>query len=106
MNDEIKKLNYAAVRTKLAAIRTLLLFIVSIKAFILLSATKHINFGIFAAIILILICGFHYYSIITSLNNGEMIKQSTLLDYYPLLLIPVLFVLTYLNLKYKLNIKG
>ena len=105
MDDEQKKLNYAAVRTKLAAIRTLLLFIVSIKAFILLSATKHINIGIFAAVILILLCGYHYYIIINALNKGEVIKQSPLLDYYPLALIPVLFVLTYLNLKYKLNMK-
>jgi hypothetical protein len=106
MDNEQKKLNYAALRTKLAAIRTLLLFIVSIKAFILLSATKHINVGIFAAVILILICGYHYYCIINALNNGKIIKQSPMLDYYPLALIPVLFVLTYLNLKYKLNIKG
>ena len=104
MSSEEKKLNYATLRTKLAAVRTLLLFIVSIKAFILLSATKHIGIGIFAAVILVLICGYHYYFIISKLNNGDFVHQSAMIDYYPLALIPILFMLTYLNLKFKLKL--
>ena len=103
MSTEEKKLNYAVLRTKLAAVRTLLLFIVSIKAFILLSATKHIGIGVIAAAILVLICGYHYYYIITKLNKNDFVHQSAMIDYYPLALIPILFILTYLNLKYKLN---
>ena len=103
MSTEEKKLNYAVLRTKLAAVRTLLLFIVSIKAFILLSATKHIGIGVVAAVILVLICGYHYYYIISKLNKNDFVHQSAMIDYYPLALIPILFMLTYLNLKYKLK---
>ena len=71
MSAEEKKLNYAVLRTKLAAVRTLLLFIVSIKAFILLSATKHIGIGVIAAVILVLICGYHYYYIIITSTTTE-----------------------------------
>jgi hypothetical protein len=106
MNSEQLKTHYSALRTKLASMRTLLLFVVSIKAFILLSVTKHINIGVYAALGLLVLCGYHYYYIITEINKGNYIEQSYVLDFYPLLLIPILLVLTYYNLRYKLNIKG
>jgi len=103
MKNEELKINWASLRTKLAAMRTLLLFIVSIKAFILLSVKKDIYVGFYAAVILLVICGYQYYYIVSKTNRNELIEQPYLFDYYPLLLIPVLLVLTYYNLKHKFS---
>ena len=99
--DDELKMNYASLRTKLAAMRTLLLFVVSIKAFILLSVKKNFHAGFYAAVVLLAVCGYHYYYIVSKTNKNELIIQSYLFDFYPLLLIPVLLLLTYYNLKYK-----
>jgi len=98
MSDDLK-INFAATKTKLAAVRTLIFFIVTIKAFILLCAKKHLKFAITVSIILIITCGYHYHIIIDSVNKGKIIENNLLLDYYPLMLIPILFVLTYMNFK-------
>ena len=87
-------MNYAIVRTKLAMLRTFLLFCVSIKALIVLAAAKHSSQIMFFGTIILIILTIQYIYTIEKLNKNEFINN-TFFDYYPLIIIPMIFFLIY-----------
>jgi len=89
-----KNIHYAIVRTKLAMLRTFLLFCVSIKALIVLAASKHSLKIMFFGSILLIILTMQYVYTIDKLNKNEFINN-TFFDYYPLIIIPMIFFLIY-----------
>tara|TARA_B100000795_G_scaffold33647_2_gene22180 strand:- start:228 stop:560 length:333 start_codon:yes stop_codon:yes gene_type:complete len=89
-----KNLHYAVVRTKLALLRTFLLFCVSIKALIVLAASRHSSKIIFFGIFILIILTMQYIYTIEKLNKNEFINN-TFFDYYPLIIIPMIFFLIY-----------
>jgi len=89
-----KKMHYAVIRTKLAMLRTFLLFCVSIKALIVLAASKHSSKIMFFGIFILIILTMQYIYTIDKLNKNEFINN-TFFDYYPLIIIPIIFFLIY-----------
>tara|TARA_B110000208_G_scaffold179675_1_gene228688 strand:- start:234 stop:575 length:342 start_codon:yes stop_codon:yes gene_type:complete len=89
-----KTMNYATLRTKLAMLRTFLLFCVSIKALIVLAAAKHSSKIMFFGASILIILTMQYIYTIDKLNKNEIINN-VFFDYYPLILIPMIFFLIY-----------
>tara|TARA_B100000795_G_scaffold112078_1_gene82862 strand:- start:6385 stop:6714 length:330 start_codon:yes stop_codon:yes gene_type:complete len=89
-----KNMHYSIVRTKLAMLRTFLLFCVSIKALIVLAASKHSSKIMFFGSILLIILTMQYVYTIDKLNKNEFINNA-FFDYYPLIIIPMIFFLIY-----------
>ncbi|MAR51025.1 MAG: hypothetical protein CML42_07855 [Rhodobacteraceae bacterium] len=100
MSDAEKTLNYAELRTKMAAQRTLMVLLVGIKVFIILAAKKHNVYGLFFGILLLLMIGYQYYHIVSEINNKNEVHNQ-LIDYYILILIPVLLGMSALSWIYR-----
>jgi len=93
-----KNMNYAIVRTKLAMLRTFLLFCVSIKALIIFASSKHLKNILIFGVCMLIILTIHYIYIIEKLNNNEIINN-VFFDYYPLIIIPIIMFLIYISWK-------
>lgn len=94
-----KNMHYSVLRTKLAVLRTFLLFCVSIKALIVLAAAKHSRIMVFGIFMLIILTVQYIYTI-DKLNKNEFINN-IFFDYYPLIIIPIIFFLIYTSWKKK-----
>ena len=100
MNNDELKTNYASLRTKMAAQRTFMLLIVSTKVFILLAAKKHSLLGVGLGILLLCAIGAQYYFTVNEINKQKIINNM-FFDYYLLILIPILLVMSYFSWKYR-----
>lgn len=100
MSDAKRNMNYAELRTKMAAQRTLMVLLVGIKVFIILAAKKHNIYGLVFGILLLLVVGYQYYYIVSEINNKNIVNNR-LIDYYILILIPVLLGMSGLSWIYR-----
>tara|TARA_B100001758_G_C17753798_1_gene276632 strand:- start:38 stop:436 length:399 start_codon:yes stop_codon:yes gene_type:complete len=95
-DGDARKIELATYRTKMANQRTFMIFLVGIKGIIALAANYHANFALAFGALMLLGVGFQYFYINQILSKGLPI-DTTWLDYMPLLFIPLIFVMLYLQ---------